>query len=440
MDRCQNVLPDVSLPLLRGMNETYMTRFTRSRKVQRVLTSLEHCASSNSGKHARPCLERLKELAIGHSRDDESHRPPDGFMDLIIKLETSFWKLEQLDGVLAKVVAGAEAGSANHENAQFEIDRLAQEFGDILCKLDNDEDELYQQKYDAELALREYEDAIFLEWQRRKQATERCQNWHAMARGMRNAIMATNLHAASVHTRHLEKCYLEPQPPWERQSCPHGVEQNDQAHPWVQMAADGFEAAFKPDPSPEDLGDKVCLPRPGAESDDLESTAASVQTLSDVMAAGTRDQAERENVWRHEHPGSAGHPHLCRPCHFQASGCRKGLACSFCHICPKPKRKSKHQRDVGKRRQERYQIVKDQIGEDCLDFLTQIDQRRRQFMTSSDELKKKLKQAYQSSDGDQECVLRELKATVHEMILAMDKYHGMHGELLTREGVFCTAI
>jgi len=56
---------------------------------------------------------------------------------------------------------------------------------------------------------------------------------------------------------------------------------------------------------------------------------------------------------KENHPGSSKHPFECRPCHFQGELCWKGMACSLCHACPKPKRKSKHQRDVEKRRQAR---------------------------------------------------------------------------------------
>ena len=42
-----------------------------------------------------------------------------------------------------------------------------------------------------------------------------------------------------------------------------------------------------------------------------------------------------------------------RPCHFSGGLCWKGDDCNFCHICPPPKRKSKHQRDLDKRREKR---------------------------------------------------------------------------------------
>merc|ERR1719222_53025 len=108
------------------------------------------------------------------------------------------------------------------------------------------------------------------------------------------------------------------------------------------------------------------------------------------------DSREREEILKKEHPGSAEHPYGCRACHFQGGLCWKGLACSFCHICPKPKRKSKHQRDVDKRRQERYRQVKDDLGIECLDEMTKIDDGRRQIMTLSEELKKRVKDAYAS--------------------------------------------
>ena len=57
---------------------------------------------------------------------------------------------------------------------------------------------------------------------------------------------------------------------------------------------------------------------------------------------------------KENHPGSANHPNGCRVCVFQSGLCWKGMACEYCHICSKPPRKSKHQRDVEKRREERY--------------------------------------------------------------------------------------
>lgn len=90
-------------------------------------------------------------------------------------------------------------------------------------------------------------------------------------------------------------------------------------------------------------------------------------TLPDILMDGIT--GSREEVLKKQHVGSQDHPHGCRPCHFQVGLCCNGLACSLCHTCPKPKRKSKHQRDVDRRRQERYQFLKEEFGSA---ILTQI--------------------------------------------------------------------
>eukprot|EP00397_Hematodinium_sp_SG-2012_P036181 GEMP01039027.1.p1 GENE.GEMP01039027.1~~GEMP01039027.1.p1 ORF type:complete len:414 (+),score=88.58 GEMP01039027.1:205-1446(+) len=100
------------------------------------------------------------------------------------------------------------------------------------------------------------------------------------------------------------------------------------------------------------------------------------------------------------HVGSREHPKQCRPCHFQAGLCWKGLTCPFCHICAKPKRKSKHQRDVDKRRAERYEKVKENLGDECLRTLREIDDKRREMMAISEKLKRDIKVAYSAGDQD----------------------------------------
>jgi hypothetical protein len=66
---------------------------------------------------------------------------------------------------------------------------------------------------------------------------------------------------------------------------------------------------------------------------------------------------ESQEFLKKNHPGSANHPNGCRVCPFADGLCWKGMACEFCHICSKPKKKSKHQRDVEKRRAERNAAV-----------------------------------------------------------------------------------
>jgi len=60
------------------------------------------------------------------------------------------------------------------------------------------------------------------------------------------------------------------------------------------------------------------------------------------------DYDKYEEVVKSHHPGSRGHPNDCRPCYFQSGLCWKDWQCSFCHLCDKPKRKSKQQRHGSK--------------------------------------------------------------------------------------------
>lgn len=112
------------------------------------------------------------------------------------------------------------------------------------------------------------------------------------------------------------------------------------------------------------------------------------------------EEYERSLILNHE--GSKLHPKECRPCHFQAGLCWKGLTCPFCHICAKPKRKSKHQRDVDKRRAERYERVKESLGDECLRRLREIDEQRRLVMADSEKKKKIIKDAFSSNCKEQQ--------------------------------------
>merc|ERR1719482_1292161 len=151
--------------------------------------------------------------------------------------------------------------------------------------------------------------------------------------------------------------------------------------------------------------------------------------------------AMRKNLIRYEEQRNEAHRSSgvsgltadgSRPCHFQGGLCWKGLACSFCHICPKPKRKSKHQRDVDKRRQERYKQVKDDLGVTCLDELTKIDDARRMIMTSSEELKKRVKDAYASKHPP---TIGEVNDMVKQMMTTVDTYHSKMPFLLCADNI-----
>lgn len=62
---------------------------------------------------------------------------------------------------------------------------------------------------------------------------------------------------------------------------------------------------------------------------------------------------------------------------------------------PPPMRKSEHQRDADKRKEEGNEVILDDLGVTCLDELTKIDDGRRQVLASSEELKKRVMEAYQ---------------------------------------------
>merc|ERR1712107_764712 len=145
----------------------------------------------------------------------------------------------------------------------------------------------------------------------------------------------------------------------------------------------------------------LCSDATTIQSDKSILDVKDLHLLSEIVTDPTIDPQQREFVLRRDHLGSAYHPERCRPCHFQGGLCWKGFSCTFCHICPKPKRKSKHQRDVDKRRQERYKQVEKDLGPDCLTQLTKIDEGRRQLMASTEGLKKRVKDVYsQKKEGN----------------------------------------
>jgi len=188
-----------------------------------------------------------------------------------------------------------------------------QEVNDFLCEfrltmenLEVLQEACFQQKYNAEVDLKEFETQVLGEWRNKMQAYEYQASRHAMQEGLKLAM-----HAALK--RH------------------------------------------------------------------------------DFRVKSSEDQAEELKV---EHVGSQDHPHGCRPCHFGSGLCRKELTCPFCHICQKPKRRSKHQRDFLQRQKQ--QQVKEELGAACLDELTKIDEGRDRMMTLTNELQTCVKDAYAS--------------------------------------------
>jgi len=136
-----------------------------------------------------------------------------------------------------------------------------------------------------------------------------------------------------------------------------------------------------------------------------------------------------EEVLKQVHPGSRQHGKdgvTCKPCHFPPGGCWQGNQCPYCHICDKPKRKSKTQRLVEKRRQERYRQIGDQKA---LDAVKTVDDMRREFLTRSENLKQDLKHAFSAGDAEDQqkaeenlekvsSMMKELKAMTLLTIMA----------------------
>lgn len=147
------------------------------------------------------------------------------------------------------------------------------------------------------------------------------------------------------------------------------------------------------------LGETYCFP---TTSDTEQPTTCQM---------GPQPNALDEETIKREHPASRGHPTGCckRPCHFAAGRCWKGLNCEFCHLCPKPKRKSKHQRDIDKKRSESYRKIREEHGEGCLQEMENIDGERRAAMTFSEEVVKAwAKQIFERGDATKIVAMRKI--------------------------------
>ncbi len=117
--------------------------------------------------------------------------------------------------------------------------------------------------------------------------------------------------------------------------------------------------------------------------DDRKDPSEPARVLSELRAHGS-GPADRGDILKKHHPGSDDHPTRFQGCHSQGGLCRRCLACSFCHMGPRPKRKSKHhQLAVERRCQER---------PEGLDELTEMDAERRHIL---EEYGKHFKEAYE---------------------------------------------
>lgn len=242
----------------------------------------------------------------------------------------------------------------------------------------------------AELTLKELEEELFQQWLKTKKASEHWSCLKSAFVGTREAMRLAKVRYEREKER-LGQAERESEPRFDN------VETSSVA---TQESSATYGTSVHPEVA-------------GAESDEDKFF-----TLGDYWAAegSTKDAKRREEILKANHPGSELHPHGCRACHFQGGLCWQGLACSFCHICPKPKRKSKHQRDVDKRRQEKYRQVKAEHGSRCLDLLTKVDECRRQVMTISEELKRKVKDAYAAADDAAVNEAQEMANAVAELV------------------------
>lgn len=134
---------------------------------------------------------------------------------------------------------------------------------------------------------------------------------------------------------------------------------------------------------------------------------------------------------KENHPGSQHHPYGCRPCHFSSpgsqTGCLKGTGCSFCHICPKPKRKSKHQRDVDKKRNEKRQAYQNEWGLAAVSDVIETDNLRQIMNKKVDDLKTLFKETHITHDTAKRNSLKRFSTKLMNSVIELFK------ELETKE-------
>jgi len=296
-----------------------------------------------------------------------------------------------------------DAAESQSSEVKQPIDAL-EKCRNLVQELEEQVEDAYQCKYNALMDLKELEHKMLREWQTTKKESETKSKMHAAWEGL-HLVSKAVLMWLEWQKRHPDGFGGATTAPstttaGESKSCGAAesgrVEEDPANAPGLATRSDAQGRVYPPEVVD---GQHAASPEavPGTDRV-IQGPENPPPILSDVIMEGITDPKEREAILKKEHRGSADHPNGCRACHFQGGLCWKGLACSFCHICPKPKRKSKHQRDVDKRRQERYRQVKDDLGIECLDELTKIDETRRQLMTSSEELKKRVKDAYATED------------------------------------------
>eukprot|EP00448_Togula_jolla_P028464 CAMPEP_0170641358 /NCGR_PEP_ID=MMETSP0224-20130122/40719_1 /TAXON_ID=285029 /ORGANISM="Togula jolla, Strain CCCM 725" /LENGTH=507 /DNA_ID=CAMNT_0010971933 /DNA_START=212 /DNA_END=1733 /DNA_ORIENTATION=- len=272
------------------------------------------------------------------------------------------------------------------ENAMLDvregsIHKSMEDLASCQAEIDAEYDNVLDHSFTAEVDLKELEKRLLAEWRPVKARFER---WHCVKSALRGVQIA--LQAVMQH------------------------------HEWrlhCVSTADS-ESMAKEAKGAKEATDSQAPSNPKEEDEAIEAIEA--HDLSSVLGDPAMTK-EQEEIVKKMHPGSASHPNGCRPCHFQGIQCFKGLQCSFCHICQKPKRKSKHQRDVDKKRQERQRQVKDDLGAECLEQMQKIDEGKRLIMQSSEEAKRRIKNAFETKLN-----LEAARAMVEKMETAVNSY------------------
>jgi len=410
----QQTLIDEDSPCLRGMNEGYRTWILRNQKIQMTLRTLEKFDRLEPPGKAEQKIQQLKAMTIGQQQQPQEEDLEDPTLavvrDVEAVLKQTIESFQTLSSNQEDEAVKTSAVDTQGEGAWREEAGLLEKFRTELFRLDHEVDNVFEKQYNAYIDLKDFEHSVLAQWKERKEISEYWSKRHSVLRGMRY-VMRSALQW------------------YEWRLTPEGRSAGAGEHDAAAEDAGGEGGAatgknvlarMEEEREKGELNSEPERCLEGYDADVVDPVAGPhAPALSDVLAEDATDQKERAEILKREHEGSREHPYGCRPCHFQGGLCWKGLACSFCHICPKPKRKSKHQRDVDKRRQERYRQVKVDLGIECLDELTKIDDGRRQIMTSSEEVKKRLKDAYSSGDQFE---IDAMKQIVYQMQQTIDKY------------------
>jgi len=336
-------------PFLQHVNESYRTWRIKSLKVKHLLCALESFAlpdgkhTSSKGKEhvtkLSTLISQLTAMTVGQDdpecSNDQISRIAE-MVDYLERLPEKRTNVDENEANLQERTRRVDANSSGHHRAFItssqQTDAFLLNYQQALCKLEDWQEEMFNEKYTGEADLKVLEAQVLADWQDKRQEFECWTRRYEMLQGLKLAMRAA-LARYDLRAKLLED---------------HTKVEETKIAAW------------------------------------------------DVLAQDMEDPQDREATLKREHVGSRGHPNGCWPCHFQSRSCWKASSCSFCHICPKPKRKSKHQRTVEKRREEHDQQVRDNLGIACLDELAKIDAGRRQVMNISEQLKRRVKDAYAS--------------------------------------------